>query len=49
MFVPFLLTPLGTPLVVLAACLRIGWFILGIKGYTMKDDVKWAASCLYIL
>ena len=31
-FVPFFLTPLGTPLVVLAAILGAGWFILGLKG-----------------
>ena len=31
LFVPFFLTPLGTPLVVLAAILGLGWFILGIK------------------
>ncbi|MEH6946831.1 heme o synthase [Peribacillus asahii] len=42
LFVPFLLTPLGTPLVVLAALLGIGWFVLGLKGFTMKDDLKWA-------
>lgn len=42
LFVPFFLTPLGTPLVVLAAILGAGWFILAIKGLTMKDDLKWA-------
>ncbi|MDF9762539.1 protoheme IX farnesyltransferase [Peribacillus simplex] len=44
MFVPFFLTPLGTPLVILAALLSTGWLILGIKGYRKKDDVKWATS-----
>ncbi len=42
LIVPFFLTPLGTPLVVLAAILGAGWFILGLKGLTMKDDLKWA-------
>ena len=42
LIVPFFLTPLGTPLVVLAAILGAGWFILGLKGLTMKDDIKWA-------
>lgn len=44
MFIPFFLTPLGTPLVILAALLSTGWLILGIKGYKKKDDVKWATS-----
>lgn len=42
LFVPFFLKPLGIPLVVLAAILGLGWFILGIKGLAMKDDLKWA-------
>ncbi len=42
LIVPFFLTPLGTPLVVLAAILGAGWFILALKGLTMKDDIKWA-------
>lgn len=42
LFIPFFLTPLGTPLVVLATLLGVGWFILGLKGLTMKDDLKWA-------
>lgn len=42
LFVPFFLTPLGTPLVVLASILGAGWFVLGLKGLTMKDDIKWA-------
>ncbi|MDQ7863420.1 UbiA family prenyltransferase [Peribacillus frigoritolerans] len=36
MFIPFFLTPLGTPLVILAALLSTGWLILGIKGYKKK-------------
>ena len=44
MFIPFFLTPLGTPLVVLAALLSTGWLILGLKGYKKKDDIKWATS-----
>ena len=44
MFVPFFLTSLGTPLVVLAALLSTGWLILGIAGYKKKDDIKWATS-----
>ncbi|PLT34333.1 heme o synthase [Bacillus sp. V5-8f] len=40
--IPFFLTSLGTTLVVLATILNIGWLILGISGYRMKDDLKWA-------
>ena len=42
LFVPFFLKPLGISLVILAAILGLGWFILGIKGLRMKDDLKWA-------
>lgn len=42
MFVPFFLLPLGKPLVILSAILGTGWLILSLKGFTMKDDVKWA-------
>ncbi|MBA9025000.1 MULTISPECIES: heme o synthase [Bacillaceae] len=40
--VPFFMTALGTTYVVLATILSVGWFILGIYGYKMKDDLKWA-------
>ncbi|RFU63403.1 heme o synthase [Peribacillus glennii] len=40
--IPFFLVPLGTPLVILASILNVGWLILGICGYRMKDDLKWA-------
>ncbi|KIL44756.1 heme o synthase [Jeotgalibacillus soli] len=39
---PFLLSSLGTPFLVLATILNIGWLALSIYGYKMKDDLKWA-------
>jgi heme o synthase len=39
---PFLLTSLGVTFVGLATLLNIGWLALGLYGYKMKDDIKWA-------
>jgi protoheme IX farnesyltransferase len=39
---PFLLTSLGAAFVVLASILNIGWLVIGLYGYKMKDDIKWA-------
>lgn len=39
---PLLLTSLGIPFLVLATVLNIGWLVLGIYGYRIKDDIKWA-------
>lgn len=39
---PFFMTSLGTAFVVLATILNIGWLALGISGYKIKDDLKWA-------
>jgi heme o synthase len=39
---PFLLTSLGSVFVVLASILNIGWLALGLYGYKIKDDIKWA-------
>ncbi|OLS41971.1 heme o synthase [Bacillus sp. MRMR6] len=39
---PFLLTSLGIPFLILATILNIGWLALGIYGYKIKDDIKWA-------
>ncbi|MHC0037304.1 heme o synthase [Pseudoneobacillus sp. C159] len=40
--IPFFLTSLGIPFVILATILNIGWLVLGLSGYKMKDDIKWA-------
>jgi heme o synthase len=39
---PFYLFSLSIPFVVLATVLNIGWLLLGIAGFKMKDDIKWA-------
>lgn len=40
--VPALLISLGIPFLILATALNIGWLVLGIYGYKIKDDIKWA-------
>ena len=42
--IPYFLTPLGLPLVILTIVLNIGWLLLGLYGYKMKDDIKWAKA-----
>lgn len=39
---PFFLMPLGMTFFVLATVFNIGWLILGLYGFKMKDDLKWA-------
>ncbi|MGV3465934.1 MAG: heme o synthase [Heyndrickxia sp.] len=39
---PFFLFSLGIPFVILATAFNIGWLVLGLYGYKMKDDLKWA-------
>jgi heme o synthase len=39
---PFYLFSLGTPFLTVATLLNIGWLILGLYGFKMKDDLKWA-------
>lgn len=38
----FFMTMLGIPFVVLATLLNVGWLVMGIAGYKMKNDIKWA-------
>jgi heme o synthase len=40
--IPFFLQQLGIPFLILATVLNIGWLALGIYGYKIKDDIKWA-------
>lgn len=40
--IPFFLTKLGIPFLILATVLNLGWLVLGIYGYKIKDDIKWA-------
>lgn len=39
---PFLLPSLGIPFLILATLLNVGWLVLGLYGYKMTDDIKWA-------
>ncbi|MFC0524001.1 heme o synthase [Pontibacillus salicampi] len=39
---PFYLHSLGTVFLVLALLLTLGWLALGVAGFFMKDDMKWA-------
>ncbi|WP_078430629.1 heme o synthase [Alkalihalobacterium alkalinitrilicum] len=40
--VSLMLAPFGLVYTIVAAALGIGWLILGIAGFKMKDDIKWA-------
>ena len=39
---PFFLTSLGPVFLIVSLLLSVGWLVLGIYGYFMKDDLKWA-------
>jgi heme o synthase len=39
---PFYLFSLGIPFLILASLLNIGWLVIGIMGFKMQDDIKWA-------
>jgi len=39
---PFYLYSLGVVFLIIATLLNIGWLTLGIAGFKMKDDLKWA-------
>lgn len=41
---PFLLTSLGVPFIVIATILNIGWLIVSVIGFFMRDHVKWARA-----
>ncbi|TXL65182.1 protoheme IX farnesyltransferase [Cerasibacillus terrae] len=40
--IPFFLFSLGKTFVIIATILNILWIILAIRGFFMKDDIKWA-------
>ncbi len=40
--IPFFLVSLGIPFLIMATLLNLGWLALGIYGYRVKDDIKWA-------
>ncbi len=39
---PFFLTTLGPVFLTVSLLLSVGWLVLGVYGYFMKDDLKWA-------
>ncbi len=39
---PFLIGELGTVFIVIATILNVGWLVISIRGFTVKDDLKWA-------
>jgi len=39
---PFFMSPLGIPFMVLATVLNLGWLFLGLAGYKTKNYIKWA-------
>ncbi|MED4988958.1 protoheme IX farnesyltransferase [Geobacillus sp. NFOSA3] len=39
---PFYLYSLGVPFLTVATLLNVGWLALGLYGFKMKDDLKWA-------
>ncbi|MHA6258582.1 heme o synthase [Sporosarcina sp. CAU 1771] len=41
---PFLLLELGTFFLILATMLNVGWLYLAVRGFRVKDDLKWATS-----
>ncbi|WOV85164.1 heme o synthase [Sporosarcina jeotgali] len=41
---PFLLSELGIGFLILATLLNVGWLLLALKGFSAKDDLKWATS-----
>lgn len=41
---PFLLTELGVGFLILATLLNLGWLYFALRGFTAKDDLKWATA-----
>ncbi|KYD04386.1 heme o synthase [Heyndrickxia sporothermodurans] len=39
---PFFLLPLGIAFFIIATLFNIGWLAIGLYGFKMKDDIKWA-------
>lgn len=39
---PFFLVSLGLPIVILGTLLNVGWLVLGLMGFRMKNIMKWA-------
>jgi len=39
---PLYLTTLGTSFVIISSILNVAWLAIGVSGFYMKDDIKWA-------
>jgi len=39
---PLFLTSLGTPFMVISTLLNVGWLVIGIWGFFVKNDLRWA-------
>jgi len=39
---PFLLSSLGTAFIIISSVLNVVWLIIGVRGFFMKDSLKWA-------
>lgn len=39
---PFLLSSLGTAFIIIASVLNVVWVLIGVRGFFMKDHLKWA-------
>lgn len=44
---PFFLGELGTSFLIIATVLNIIWIVISIKGFFMKDNIKWANQMFY--
>src|SRR5699024_9487792 len=47
---PYIMCALGTSFLIIATLLNIAWIILAVKGFLIKDNIKWANEvCYYAL
>ncbi|HLQ73614.1 MAG TPA: heme o synthase [Bacillota bacterium] len=40
--IPFFMIALGPTFVIVATLLNLGWMVIGLRGFFMKDDIRWA-------
>ncbi|MGM8364465.1 heme o synthase [Virgibacillus sp. W0181] len=44
---PLLLSSLGTIFIIIASILNVVWIVIGVRGFFLKDDIKWANMNFY--
>lgn len=44
---PFFMGALGTSFLIIATVLNVAWIILAVKGFFVKDNIKWANQMFY--